>query len=128
MVGDLVLSFPENQTPPGHIRQADEYTYREVTRALAQEDQEISLVTVSDLAAGIKETIGVTSSHHVYEKNSGWLRASQLKFGSTFENAVFGNLLVTKVKHSAARGVVYGLEVSDFQTYYVGQLGVWVHS
>jgi hypothetical protein len=127
-IGDLVLSFPDNQTPPGHIRQENEYAYREVTKVSVQEDREISFVTVFDLAAGIKETIGATPNHRVYEKNSGWLPVSELKFGSAFENAVFGNLLVTKVKHSAARAVVYGLAVAEFQTYYVGQLGAWVHS
>jgi Pretoxin HINT domain len=125
-IGEWVLSYPGDQTRPGRPRQEHEHTYREVKKLFAYEDELISHITVFDLAAGIKEIIKVSGSHPIYEKDSGWQPASQAKFGNAFENAAFGNLLVTRVKHEVERAWVYNIEVDEFQTYYAGSLGVWV--
>ncbi|MDQ8023789.1 MAG: polymorphic toxin-type HINT domain-containing protein [Moraxellaceae bacterium] len=124
--GDKVLTFPAGELPPNHRRLESEYVYGEVINTLARADQSVLHVTVSDLAAGVREVIAFLPEQRVFAKGQGWIPASSLRFGHTFENAVFGNLLVSKVQVGAARANMHGIEVAKFFTSYVGTTGVWV--
>jgi hypothetical protein len=127
-IDDWVLTFPDTQTPLDRKRREDEYIYRQVTQTFKHEDNAVTHVTVFDLAAGVKETLRVTPNHPFYVEGGGWTKAANLTFGSKLTNSVFGNLLVTKVKHAVERTSVFNIEVEDCHTYYVGDTAVWVHN
>jgi hypothetical protein len=125
--GDLVASDSFDFRPKKtEMRQREDVAFRPVSRVLTIENQHLSEVMVFDLAAGIKESIFATSAQLFYEDPTGWLTASQLGFGNALVNTVLGNILVRKIKKAAAPAMLVAIEVEEFRTYYVGQLGVWV--
>jgi hypothetical protein len=126
-VGDWVLSYPEDQVPPLHIRKEHEYTYRQVTRTFVHEDKPICEVEVINFSKGV-EILKVTPDHPFYVKHIGWTPARELDFTCPLFAKSFGNMAVGKVSVTGERAHVYNLEVDEFHTYYVGQLGVWVHN
>jgi len=128
-VGDWVLSYPEHQSPPRHLRQEHEYTYRRVTQTFVTEDQPLSELIVDNLVNGNREAFFVTANHPIYcEDRGGWVPVSELHATDAIENYGFGNLMVSRVYHERGRARVYNFEVEEFHTYYVGENGVWVHN
>ena len=129
-VGDWVLSYPEDQVPPLHIREEHEYTYRKVTATFVHDDEIVCKLIALNLANGIEEVIKVTPNHPIHEKDAGWVPASQLmSAGNVLGSYNFANLLTNRDrKPTEERTRVYNLEVDEFHTYYVGKLGVWVHN
>lgn len=126
-VGDLVLSHPQNEPPPPRRRKKREYTYRKVTKVSVADHQPIVLVTCCNDADAIEETLRVANTHPIWSKVGNWVAADQLNFGHALVLSFNGNALVTKTGRGAQTARVYTLEVEEFQTFYVGQLGVWVH-
>ncbi|MCL2021881.1 MAG: Hint domain-containing protein, partial [Betaproteobacteria bacterium] len=43
-VGDWVLSYPDDQTPPKRPKREDEYFYRQVTKTFVTDDQLVSYI------------------------------------------------------------------------------------
>lgn len=130
-VGDWVLSYPENAAiPDDAYREAasSKYMYRQVTKIFAHDSQRLHRVTVLDIGNDIEESFGVTANHPIYVENAGWTRAENLKFWNALVNRDFANLLVQRVEAMEESAPVYNLEVDEFHTYFVGQLGVWVHN
>jgi hypothetical protein len=127
-VGDFVLSHTEHQSPPRHLRQEHEYTYRQVTQTFVTEDRSLSKFIIANLVTGNKETFWVTANHPIYcEDRGGWIPVSDLHVMDAVENFCFGNLLVGRIYHAIGIARVYNFEVDEFRTYYVGENGVWVH-
>lgn len=126
--GDLVLSNSDNQPPPNHARQEQEYIYRKVTKTLVTDDQTISKMVVVDLVNGKKEDILVTPNQPIYHNHSGWTTISKIEVGDVLENYIFGNLLVFRIYQTVEKFQVFNIEIEDFHTYYVGEQGVWFHS
>lgn len=127
-IGDWVLSYPDDQTPPPRMRKEDEYTYRQVTRTLIHEGKPICEVTTINFASNAKEIVKVTPEHPFFVKHKGWTPASGMNFRSVLFAANFGNLVVAEVVNNDEKARVYNFEVEDFHTYYVGKLGAWVHN
>lgn len=131
-VGDLVLTYPEDKPIPmrdrAPYRLEDEYIYKPVTKTFVHEDQMISQITVLKPSNGIEETLRVTPNHPIWSKRHGWVPASELKFGCTLINEDFSNATIRRAKHEVERVHVYNFEVAKCHTYFVGQLGIWVHN
>ncbi|MDR3054011.1 MAG: HINT domain-containing protein [Zoogloeaceae bacterium] len=127
-VGDWVLSYPDDQVPPSHIREEHEYTYRQVTRTFVHEDKPVCEVTIMNFASNFKETLKVTLDHPFYVSNRGWIPAGELNFMCPLEAKNFGNLATGMPSATGEQARVYNLEVDEFHTYYVGCLGAWVHN
>jgi hypothetical protein len=125
--GDWVLSWPDDQVPPQRLREQHEYTYRQVTGTSARDDAPVCVVTAWDLGNNIKEEIRVAPHHSVYVKGGGWTPAGAVKFGNGLVCSEFANLLVKKRFDVDERVRVHTIEVEGCCTYYVGELGVWVH-
>jgi hypothetical protein len=138
-VGDWVLSYPDDQVPPFRFReengarlfiprQENEYTYRQVTQTFVHEDKPVCEVTIMNFASNFKETLKVTLDHPFYVSNKGWTPAGELNFMCPLEAKNFGNLATGNASITGERSRVYNFEVDEFHTYYVGNLGVWVHN
>jgi hypothetical protein len=129
-VGDWVLSHPEgSDRVPASRRPEHESSYRQVTKTFVHDDQSIMHVTYSQPGGGgVKAPLRVTPNHPVWSKSRGWIPVAELKVGHVFAIAHFGNALVIKVQHSNETARVYNIEVNEFHTYFVGDLGVWVHN
>ncbi|WP_459989623.1 polymorphic toxin-type HINT domain-containing protein [Methylosoma difficile] len=127
-IGDWMLSYSDNQHPPKHLRQEDEYTYRRVTQTLVTEDQPLSKLIVSDLTNNVRETIWVTADHPIYHKDRGWIPAAELDAVDGLVNFRFCNVMVFRGYHDIERRRVYNLKVEAFHTYYAGEQGIWVHN
>jgi Pretoxin HINT domain len=127
-VDDWALSFPEGEIPPKRLREKDEYVYRQVTATFVHEDEHVCELIAWDVGNNIKETLKLTPNHPIYIKGAGWMEAGQIKFGNVMLSNDFANLMVKKRVDSGERTRVYNIEVDEFHTYYVGELGVWVHN
>jgi hypothetical protein len=127
-VGDWVLTYPDSMNPPDFDSLDHEKLYRQVTQTFVHEDQEFSTVQVFDITNDIIETIRVTANHPVWERSRGWTPVSHLGVGDGLKNTDFRDLLVGEVRHGVGKARVYNLEVDWFHTYFVGELGVWVHN
>ncbi|MFG6458359.1 polymorphic toxin-type HINT domain-containing protein [Roseateles sp. BYS96W] len=128
-VGDWVLSFPDDQTPPDKVREEGEDTYKQVTQVFVTDDKPLCRLIVANLASGDREEFLVTPEHPMYCKGRGWVPVSEMRgAGDVLENFIFGNLVVFRCYQHVTRDRVYNFEVEDFHTYYVGKNGVWVHN
>jgi hypothetical protein len=127
-VGDWVLTYPDSMDPPHFDSLDHERLYRQVTKTFVHEDQEFSTVQVFDITNSIVETLRVTANHPVWERSRGWTQVSDLRAGNGLKNTDFRDLLVGTIQHGAGRARVYNLEVDWFHTYFVGELGIWVHN
>lgn len=126
-VGDLVLSFPDNQRTPDRIRDPDEFSYRQITQVFSIEEQQLSKVTVANLASGSMETVSATPSQSIWCKGRDWIAVIEMDIaGDTVENFRFGNLRVYRCFHNIEVGTAYNFKVDEHHTYYVGEEGVWV--
>ena len=130
-VGDLVLTWPKDRSQPKRdrapYRLEDEYLYKPVTRTWVHEDQMISHVLILGMGSE-DETLRVTPNHPIWSKNRGWVPASALKFGHTLVNENFSNTSTRKARHDVERVRVYNIEIEENHTYFVGTVGIWVHS
>jgi hypothetical protein len=132
-VGDWVLTYPDDMAPPKRaqapFRLEEEYFYRQVTKTFVHEDAPILNVKYLHLGGGyVAGPLRVTPNHPVYSEGRGWIPASELSFGHSLVERGFGNLLVAKVKNTGETARVYNLEVDEFHTYFVEELGIWVHN
>ena len=126
-----------------------ELAYRPVTNTFEHEDREIWAVSHTD-ERGFTETLNTTAEHPFWVKELGWVPVSQLEIGQVLELAEtkFPDTVATEkpsqeksldtytIKTSTVVGVenidfkgkVYNIEVKGHHTYFVGELGAWVHN
>ena len=130
--GDLVLTYPDSSSIPKRdrapYRLADEYLYQPVIEAFSFEEQVISHVLTLGSTRDNDETLRVTPNQAIWSQNHGWVFASELKFGHTLVNENFSNTLTRKARHDVERVRVHNITFADHHTYFVGNVGIWVHS
>ena len=127
-VGDWVLSFPDDQAPPNHKREENEYIFARVAEVWKIADRPLSRLLVDHLASNKRDEIFVTPNQPIYLANTGWAKVESLRATSTLENYYFGNLMVARNYTEAQRGIAYNLALEKLHTFYVGAHGVWSHS
>jgi len=128
-VGDWVLSHPEDSDRENSSRTPEhEYTYRQVTKTFVHDDEPISCLTYTQAGSGRTRELRATPNHPIWSKKRGWIPVEQLTIGHVLAIGYFGNVLVLKVQKTDETARVYNIEVDEFHTYFVGELGVWVHN
>jgi hypothetical protein len=103
-------------------------TVRQVVRRFVTPGKEVLRLTVLSDDDGGSEVLGVTPGHPFRVAGRGWVVAGDLAAGDELENAGGRRLRVAGVERTGERETVYNFEVEGVHTYFVGQLGAWVHN
>jgi len=115
--GDLVLARDD---------QTGEVAYRPIHHVIVTADKQAHDLRLE--LHGVEESIGVTSDHPFWLRRTGWTKASALVAGDlVFTESgewarVVSNAPGAREKH------VYNLVVEDDHTFFVGEIGAWVHN
>ena len=119
-----------------------EQAYRPVVKVFEHRDKEVLNIQWANESGNVEE-VCATPEHPFWVNGIGWLEASQLQAGHELEicnpkgsknteQTLSGERWQAKVvsvtKDTKNRWPVYNLEVEEFHTYFVGYLGVLVHS
>jgi hypothetical protein len=127
-VGDWILSFSSNQIRPKHVRTEEELIFRQITKVFENTTQPLYHLTVFNLASGKKETLWTNADQPIWCKGLGWVPVARMEqAGDVLENWRFRNLIVYRCIEESKIAPLYNLEIDEFQTYYAGEEGIWVH-
>ena len=116
-VGDKVLAKDEFN-PDGEL------AYKEVTALYRNQRDDIIKLHVGE------QIIETTDNHPFWVEGKGWVFADELQVGDKLQKADGSNLTIDKVEFVKLDEpvTVYNFTVADFHTYYVTNLGIWVHN
>lgn len=116
-VGDRVLAKSEFDAN-------GELAYKEVTALYTNYRNDIIKLYIGDLL------IETTDNHPFWVEGRGWVFADELVAGDKLQKADGSNLTIDKVEFVLLDEPVkvYNFTVTDFHTYYVTDLGIWVHN
>ena len=117
-VGDLVWSRDDETGEQG---------LRRVTRTFVTPEQTLLEVAV-EAADGEGDQFRTTGEHPFWVRARGWARAAELQVGDELAQLGGGWLRVAGIESGGAQETVYNFEVEGFHTYFVGELGAWVHN
>ena len=112
-VGDKVLSKNE---------ETGEVAYKEVTATFNHETDEIYKIHVGG------QTIESTFNHPFYVKDKGWTFVKDLKPGDLLVQSDGNTLKIESIELEYKQVTVYNMTVDEFHTYFVSDLGIWVHN
>ncbi|WP_329959303.1 polymorphic toxin-type HINT domain-containing protein [Paenibacillus athensensis] len=112
-VGDKVLSKNE---------ETGEVAYKEVTATFNHETDEIYNIQVGG------QTIESTYNHPFYVEGKGWTFVKDLKVGDLLVQSDGNTLKVESIELEHKNVTVYNMTVDEFHTYFVSDLGIWVHN
>jgi hypothetical protein len=125
-VGDVVLSKSDV---------TGEVSYRQVVNTFIRQADAIYKVTFTD-----GTTLETTWSHpfrvlksdakdkEFNIENTQWTQAKDLVSGDVALSADGAKLQIVSIEIDDRAETVYNFEVEDFHTYFVGEVGVWVHN
>ncbi|WP_036189900.1 polymorphic toxin-type HINT domain-containing protein [Ureibacillus manganicus] len=116
-VGDKVLAKDENN-PDGEL------AYKEVTALYRNQRDDIIKLHVGE------QIIETTDNHPFWVEGKGWVFADELQVGDKLQKADGSNLTIDKVEFVKLDEpvTVYNFTVEDYHTYYVTDIGIWVHN
>ncbi|WP_258022740.1 polymorphic toxin-type HINT domain-containing protein [Brevibacillus formosus] len=112
-VGDKVLSKNE---------ETGERAYKEVTATFNHETDVIYQIHVGG------QTIESTFNHPFYVKDKGWTYVKDLKVGDLLVQSDGNTLRIESIALLQKQVTVYNMTVDEFHTYFVSDLGIWVHN
>ncbi len=112
-VGDRVLSKNE---------ETGEVAYKEVTATFNHETDEIYKIHVGG------QTIESTFNHPFYVQGKGWTFVKDLKVGDLLVQSDGNTLKIESIELEHKQVTVYNMTVDEFHTYFVSDLGIWVHN
>ncbi|MFB6366560.1 polymorphic toxin-type HINT domain-containing protein [Paenibacillus elgii] len=114
-VGDKVLSKNE---------ETGEQAYKEVV-ALHRNEKD----TTYKLSVG-NQIIETTDNHPFWVDGKGWVLAVNLTVGDELVQSNGNHLKIDNIEvvHHDKKVKVYNFTVADFHTYFVSDLGIWVHN
>uniref|UniRef100_UPI0036700CCA polymorphic toxin-type HINT domain-containing protein n=1 Tax=Paenibacillus farraposensis TaxID=2807095 RepID=UPI0036700CCA len=112
-VGDRVLSKDEA---------TGEVAYKEVTATFNHQTDEIYNIHVGG------QEIESTFNHPFYVKDKGWTFVKDLKVGDLLVQSDGNTLKVDSIELEHKHVTVYNMTVDEFHTYFVSDLGIWVHN
>jgi len=72
----------------------------------------------------------MADNHPFWVEGKGWVSADELQIGDKLQKADGSNLTIDKVDFVKLDEpvTVYNFMVADFHTYYVTDIGIWVHN
>jgi hypothetical protein len=116
-VGDKVLAKDE-KNPDGEL------SYKEVTALFRNQRDDIIKLHVGE------QIIETTDNHPFWVEGKGWVFADKLQAGDKLQKADGSNLTIDKVEFVKLDDpvTVYNFTVTDYHTYYVTDIGIWVHN
>ncbi|MEF2246470.1 S8 family serine peptidase [Paenibacillus sp. IITD108] len=116
-VGDKVLAKDEFN-PDGEL------AYKEVTALYRNQRDDIIKLHVGE------QVIETTDNHPFWIEGKGWVFADELQVGDMLQRPDGSNLTIDKVEFVKLDEpvTVYNFTVADFHTYYVTDIGIWVHN
>lgn len=112
-IGDKVLAKSD---------QTGEIAYKKVTGLFKKQADEIYYIHIKD------EVIEVTGKHPFWLDGKGWTLVKDLKVGDLLVSSNGSKLGIDKIEKEKREATVYNFEVEDFNSYFVSNLGVWVHN
>ncbi|OUQ86855.1 hypothetical protein B5G50_19390 [Brevibacillus brevis] len=112
-VGDKVLAKSD---------ETGEVAYKEVVGLFQKQADEIYYVQIGD------EIIEVTGEHPFWLDGKGWTFVKDLKVGDLLVSSDGSKLAIDKIEKEPREATVYNFEVEDFSSYFVSNLGIWVHN
>ncbi|WP_197031760.1 polymorphic toxin-type HINT domain-containing protein [Paenibacillus massiliensis] len=112
-VGDKVLAKSD---------ETGEVAYKEVVGLFQKQADEIYYVHVGD------EIIEVTGEHPFWLDGRGWTYVKDLKVGDLLISSDGTKLAIDKIEKESREATVYNFEVEDYHSYFVSNLGIWVHN
>ncbi|MCG6146457.1 polymorphic toxin-type HINT domain-containing protein [Leptospira bandrabouensis] len=125
-VGDLVLSKSD---------ETGEVSYRKVVNTFIRQTDAIYTVSFADgtvLETTWNHPFRVKKQGHALEKfsieNTTWVQAKDLHPGDVALGADGKELAITDITIDEREETVYNFEVEGYHTYFVGEIGVWVHN
>ena len=72
--------------------------------------------------------IETTAEHPFRVQGLGWINAGDLRPGQAVETSDGATVVVRAVRPTNRRDVVYNIQVEEFNTYFIGECGLWVHN
>ncbi|MNW50460.1 hypothetical protein D3C74_279130 [compost metagenome] len=98
--------------------------YKEVTALYRNQRDDIIKLHVGE------QVIETTDNHPFWVEGRGWVFADELQVGDKLQRADGSNLTIDKVKFVKLGEpvTVYNFTVADYHTYYVTDIGIWVHN
>jgi hypothetical protein len=69
-----------------------------------------------------------TAEHPFWVKGKGWVPLSELQAGDALESCYNYEVLVKEIKLFHGDGCVFNMEVEGFNTFFLADMGVWVHN
>lgn len=112
-VGDMVLSKDDTR---------GEVAYKEVTATFNHEKEEIYKIQVDD------HVIESTYNHPFWMDEKGWTFVKDLKVGDLLVQNDGNTLKIESIELLHKHVTVYNMTVDEFHTYFVSDLGIWVHN
>ncbi len=96
--------------------------YKEVVGLFQKQADEIYYVHIGD------EIIEVTGEHPFWLDGRGWTYVKDLKVGDLLLSSDGTKLAIDKIEKESREATVYNFEVEDYHSYFVSNLGIWVHN
>ena|GEM_PF-1515691 len=96
--------------------------YKEVVGLFQKQSDEIYSIHVGN------EVIEATKEHPVWIDGRGWTEVKDLKVGDLLVTSDGRKIVIDKIEKEARVTTVYNFEVADFHSYFVSNLGIWVHN
>ncbi|WP_172253550.1 polymorphic toxin-type HINT domain-containing protein [Saccharibacillus deserti] len=112
-VGDRVLSQDDVTGEEG---------YKTVTATFDHVAEEIYTIHVGG------QEIESTYNHPFWVEGKGWTYVKDLKVGDELEQADGTKLAIELIEQEQRNTRVYNMTVDEFHTYFVSDLGIWVHN
>ncbi|SMG53018.1 intein C-terminal splicing region/intein N-terminal splicing region/RHS repeat-associated core domain-containing protein [Paenibacillus aquistagni] len=112
-VGDMVL---EKDDLTGDI------AYKEVLGLFQKKANEIYYIHVGE------EVIEVTGEHPFWLNDVGWTLVKNLKVGDLLVASDGSTKSIEQINKAEVHTTVYNFEVKDYNSYFVSNLGLWVHN
>jgi len=99
-----------------------EVAYKEVTATFNHETDEIYQIHVGD------QLIESTYNHPFWVEGKGWTFVKDFKIGDLLVQSDGNTLKIDSIELLHKRVMVYNMTVDVFHTYFVSDLGIWVHN
>ncbi|MBH5319866.1 Hint domain-containing protein [Paenibacillus sp. GSMTC-2017] len=112
-VGDKVLAKDD---------QTGDVAYKEVRGLFQKQADQIYYITVE------KEIIEVTEEHPFWIDGAGWTKVRDMKIGDLLVTSDGTKKAVEQIRKATVTSTVYNFEVQDYNSYFVTNLGIWVHN
>ncbi|MFD1887617.1 polymorphic toxin-type HINT domain-containing protein [Paenibacillus wenxiniae] len=101
---------------------AREVAYKETTITFNRKTDEIYKIHVGG------QMIESTFNHPFYVKNKGWTFVKDLTVGDLLVQSNGNTLKIDSIEFLHKHVTVYNLTVDEFHTYFISDLGIWVHN